>query len=794
MSDLRATVRQLRQSPVHIAACLLSLAVGMAICVAVFSAVNAMAFAPLPGVRDRQHLVHIQWNDNDGRSTISEFEAIDASASATFNSVAAEGIRVLPLALPAGPASKPVAFASARYFELLGTRPVAGRLLGAGDSNPGAPPAAVISEGLWRQMFGGDPATLGRLVGIGGQFFTIVGIAPAGLSGFRLRDIGWTDADDPQVWLPLAHARRWMRGASTAAQWLTLQARLRSDVSLQAAQGELAVVGARLATNATGRTRDSQIRAFRSGLDWHDAPGDSLLAMSLYLFVPLCVLAIGCANVISLQLARATERARELSVRLALGASRVQLARLLALEVVLLGAIAGAIGWRGANVLLKAMQPLFPAPLSVDRRVLGFVFILVASVISLGGIAPAWFVTRDVLSAGLKEQAAGGSRQGRLRGFLVVFQVAACVALLFIAALAGRSLEATMPVMSAEASHTLVAEFNLTDVHPGQPRTRPFIDAVGESLRIDAAVRSAGFADFFGSSGSLRYWLPGDDLSLRRITQGGFVTNDWFDSTGVTTLAGERFRIGASSQAFAIVNESFASSTGDSIGATLGRQLRIAHPENARVRLVEIIGVVSNSMTSVDGRAVPMVFLPMPEASPAALTLTVRANNLDGALRAVRAAVAKADPDVPVTRLESIEARYDESFKGVRAITRFGVELGFLALLLAAAGLYAVMAYAVRRRTREIGIRIAVGATLAHILALVLRQGLGLAALGVAAGAVVAIPIAFLLRAVFFGISPVDPRALLTTGGLLVAAVLAASAVPAYRAATVDPVVALRED
>ena len=794
MSDLRATLRQLRQSPAHIAACLLSLAVGMAICVAVFSAVNAMAFAPIPGVRDRQHLVQIRWNNSNGSFTIAEFEAIDAGASTTFDSIAAEGNRLLPLALPSGPASKPVAFASARYFEMLGTSPVAGRLLRARDSDASAPPVAVISEGLWRHAFGGDPATLGRPVGIGGQFFTIVGIAPAGLSGLRLRDMGWTDANYPQVWLPLAHARRWMPGASSALRWLTLQGRLRSEVSLRTAQGELAVVGARLAADATGPSKDSQIRAFRSGLDWTDAPGDSLMAMSVFLFVPLCVLAIGCANVMSLQLARATERARELSVRLALGASRVQLAKLLALEVVLLGVVAGAIGWRGAQWLLEAMQPLFPTPLSVDRRVLGFVLILVAGVVSLGGIAPAWFATRDILSVGLKEQAVGGSRQGRLRGLLVVFQVAACVALLFIATLAARSLHATTPIMSAEASQTLVTEFNLADVHPGRLRTRPFIDAVEQHLKNDPAVRSAGFADFFGVGGTVRYWFTGDDVSLRRVTPGGFVTDGWFDSTGVTLLAGDGFRGGASNQAFAIVNESFASSTGDSIRATLGRQLRIAHPENAGVRSVEIVGIVSNAMTSADGRAVPQVFLPMPQASPAAVILTVRANDLDGALRAMRAAVAKADPDVPLTRLESVAARYDEMFKSVRAMTWFGVELGVLALLLAAAGLYAVMAYSVRRRTREIGIRMAVGATLAHILALVLRQGLALAILGVATGAVVAIALAFVLRAVFFGISPVDPRALLATGAMLVAAVLAASAVPAYRAATVDPVVALRED
>jgi ABC-type antimicrobial peptide transport system permease subunit len=350
------------------------------------------------------------------------------------------------------------------------------------------------------------------------------------------------------------------------------------------------------------------------------------------------------------------------------------------------------------------------------------------------------------------------------------------------------------PIMAPQASQTLVAGFDLTDVHQGQLRTRSFIDAVDESLRIDPAVRSAAFADFFGSGGTVRYWLPGDEVSLRRVARGGFVTDRWFDAIGVVMLAGEGFRTGASDQAFAVVNESFVSSTGGSVPATLGRQLRIAHPENAPGRTVEIVGIVSNSMTSGDGRAIPMVFLPMPQASPSALILTVRANNLDGASRALRAAVVKADPDVPVPRLESVEARYDESFKSVRAMTWFGVELGLLALLLAAAGLYAVMEYNVRRRTREIGIRMAVGARLVEILALVLRQGLGLAALGVAAGAAVAIPLAFLLRSVFFGISPVDPRALLATAGMLVTAALAASAVPAYRAATVDPVVALRED
>jgi predicted permease len=792
MSNLHATLRQLRQSPAHIAASLLSLAVGIAVCVTVFSVVNTMVFAPIPGVRDRHELVQIRWSDKEQVSR-ADVETIEAASLALFQSVAAEGRRVLPLTLPSGPASKPVAFVSARYFDMLGTRPVGGRLLQAEDSESSAPPVAVISEGLWRQAFAGDTAILGGPIKIGAQFFTIVGITPAGLPGLRLRDIGQTDADYPQVWLPLTQARSWVRESSSGLEWLTLQGRLRSDISLRAARDQLEVVGARLASYATGRTRDSHLRTFRPGLDWREAPGQSLLAMSLYLFVPMCVLGIGSANVVSLQLARATDRARELSVRLALGASRGQLARLLALEVVLLATVAGAVGWCGAQLLLTAIQPLFPTPVSMDHRVLSFVLILIACVVALGGMAPAWLVTRDVLAMGLKKHAVGGARESRLRGSLVVFQVAACVSLLFIALLAARSLQAMTPIMPPQASHTLVAEFNLSDVHPGRLRTRPFLDAVEESLRNDPAVRSVGFADFFGPGSPVRYWLPGDDDRVGRVASGGLVTSGWFDSTGVTMLAGD-FRNSDSENSFAVVNESFASAMGDSVQAVLGRRLRTAYPVGARVRSVEIVGIAANSLTSLDGRPIPMIFLPMPQASPATLTLTVRASDLEGAVRATRAAVAKADPDVPLARLESAEARYDQSFRSVRATTWFGVELAALALLLATTGLYALMAYTVRRRTREIGIRMAVGATLPSILALVLRRGLGLATVGVATGTVVAIPIAFLLRSVLYGISPVDSRALFATAGLLVAAALAASAVPAYRAATVDPLTALREE
>ena len=791
MSDLRATLRQLRQSPAHIAACLLSLSAGMAICVAVFSAFNAMVFEPIPGVRDRQQLVQLRWGDGSVTFSPAEIQAIDAAMTG-FSSTAAESTRVLPAALPSGPAAKLVAFASVRYFDTLQTRAAAGRLLDARDANPAAAPAAVISDALWRQAFGADPATIGRPITVGGITATIVGVAPAGFPGIRLRDVGQTDGDFPQIWLPTGAAPIIMRSAaSPAARPLMVLGRLRSGATVRAAQAELAIIGTRLATQSTARRRDGMLRGLRFGLDWSEDAGLALMALALYLFIPTCVLAIGCANVINLQLARATERARELSVRMALGASRARLARLLTLEIVLLATAAGVLGWLGATLLLAAMQPWFPAPLSIDRRVSIYVLVLVSGTIAAGGLFPGWLASRDVVAAGLKEQAAGGMRQRRLRSVLVVFQIAACVALLFLTGLAVRSLQAAARLIPAGAAGTLVADVDLSTLPHGQPSPGDFVDAVDDTLRSQSAVSSAGIADFFGIGGGVRYWMPSDGIDAARAARGGFVTGGWFESMGVRLLAGQPFA--SHDPASVVVSESFAALTGASVTSILGAQLRIAHADTG-VRPVRIVGVVSNLVPSSAGVSIPMIFLPMPRSAPAALVLTVRAGDIATALKAARAAVSYAAPDAPLMRTQSVRARYEERSGPLRATTRIGMELGALALVLAMAGLYAVMAYAVRRRTREIGIRMAVGATLPQILTLVLRQGFALTVLGVAVGSAAAIPLAFLMRSIFQGISPVDPRALLSTGALLAAAALTASLVPAWRAARVNPIASLRDN
>jgi len=334
----------------------------------------------------------------------------------------------------------------------------------------------------------------------------------------------------------------------------------------------------------------------------------------------------------------------------------------------------------------------------------------------------------------------------------------ACVALLFLTGLAVRSLQAAARLIPAG---TLVADIDLSTLPQGQPGPGDFVDAVDDTLRSQTAVSSAGIADFFGIGGGVTYWMPSDGIDAARAARGGFVTGGWFESMGVRLLAGQPFA--SHDPASAVVSESFAALSGASVTSIVGAQLRIAHADTG-VRPVRIVGVVSNLVPSSAGVSIPMIFLPMPRSAPAALVLTVRAGDVATALKAARAAVSYAAPDAPLMRTQSVRARYEERSGPLRATTRIGMELGGLALVLAMAGLYAVMAYAVRRRTREIGIRMAVGATLPQILTLVLRQGFALTVLGVAVGSAGAIPLAFLMRSIFQGISPVDPRALLSTG------------------------------
>jgi predicted permease len=779
--SLRVTLRQLRRNPAYIAAVVLSLAIGMAVCAAVFSILNVFLFAPSPGIFDRSTVIHIRWMGGQELLTPAEFDIVQRELSPVMDGVIAQGERRLPVVLPSEAVTATAAFVSTRFFDTLGTTPIAGRLLNQGDVAGGATPVAVIGETLWRRYFGADRDAIGRSIVIGGRSFSIVGVSPSGFAGLRLAlsDQALDQEGLPQIWVPLT-------SAPPNVPWLSVGGRLPADADANALQARLAVTAAHAARESRIRHEPASLGWFRAGLNWRSDPWNALMTLGLALIVPLAILAIGCANVVNLQLARATERTRELSVRLTLGASRSQLLRLLGIEIVILACVAGGAGWIGARLLLRAAQPLFPVQLTLDWNVWGLLLILVTMVIAAAGFAPALLALRNVIAIGARQ---GGDTlpHKRFRSALVIVQVAGSVVLLFVSGLALRALHSTYEQLPAHADQILSAEFDLTQIRQPAPDAGAFVQGILARLRDQEPIPAAAFATFLRYGRPVRLWLPQDGDGIGRTVYAGEVTSRWFDVMGRRLLAGRGFN-DAGSLTDIIVNEALASQLTDR-PAILGTRLRLKTADGS-IQVRDVVGVVQDQR----GSNLPMAFLPMPAAPPSSLVLVVRSTNPATALPIVRQAIQAAEPLAPLDTIRSLADRLDDPLGELRGIVIVGAMLGVLAVLLAAAGEYAVLAFSVRRRTREIGIRVAVGANRWSVVRLVVHQALSVTVIGLAVGFGLAVPLTLAMRAAFLGVSPVDPltMAIVATGMLFVA--LAASLLPALRAIRVGPAVALRDE
>ena len=351
---------------------------------------------------------------------VSDFEVLEADDGPAFDGVAAEGDRGFAVALGATAAGTTGAFVSADYFRILGTPPHLGRLLVPSDHEPGAPPVAVIGFHLWRDRFGEPADIVGRSLSVGGRDVTIVGVAPPRFTGVQPSDVGTSPVDYVQLWLPLRLTSIWPGSPSRDHPWLTVMGRLTPGFTHKTAAPSLSVAASRLSALHPDKRKQAAFLVKPHGFGPDDAPLQVLLIVALFLAVPLSVLAIACANVASLQLARVIDRSRELAVRLALGASRGQLLRLLTLDAVMLALLATSAGWLGAAVALGAARDVFPLTITLDRHVVLFALTLAAGVVVLTGLAPAWLVLRRSTAAGLKQTAqSGGTTHSRLRHGLV---------------------------------------------------------------------------------------------------------------------------------------------------------------------------------------------------------------------------------------------------------------------------------------------------------------------------------------------------------------------------------------
>ncbi len=813
LADLRHAARQLARAPVYTAAAVLSLALGLGVNTAVLAFVKALFLRP-PPVEEPGRLVAVFTLDpaSPGPLPLSRLNFEDLrEASTAFSGLAAH--RGLTVWLDAGGEPERVAgeLVSGDYFEVLGIDAVRGRTFGAEvDAAPGGTPVVVISDGLWRRRLGADPAAVGRTVRVNGQPFTVAGVAPP---GFR----GLSTLAPAELWVPLAMRAELTDGllaqALEARRGLALSGfgRLAPGVGHERAAAELTALGAALAEAhpADNQGRTLGLLPLAEVAIPPRVRSRFVLGARVLGAVVACVLLIACANVANLQLARAAARSREIGVRLALGAGRGPLVRLLLAEILLL-ALGGAgvgllLGVLTRNLLWRYRPPDLPADFDVgiDLGVAAAVVGL-AVVVSLAfGLLPALRATRTDLAALLHRGGAPPAR-GRFlrigaRDLLIVGQVALSLVALVGAVLFLRSLRTIQESDPGfETERLLLVSFD-----PGAQRLSPERGAeayrqIAERVRSLPGVEAAAVAErrpLDGGGFFRRLELAGAGAELtadgRALVRANRVGPGYFETLGIPLIAGrvlgEADREGA--PPVALVNRTMAERYwgGDAVGGRFG-----FFGEPAGYEVVGVVGDVK--VGSLGEEPQPLAYLPLAQQYAPAVTLHARTAGAPGPLvESVSGELRALAPDLIFFDARTIGEILDAAPWGLRL---GAVALGLfatLASLLAALGVFGVAAYGVTRRRRELAVRVALGARRGSVAALVVRQGMALVAAGLVLGLIGAALLAASIRGFLFGAGAADPVAFAGGAALFAAVALVALAGPALRATATDPVEVLRD-
>ena len=813
LQDARFALRTFAKTPGFTAAIVVSVALGIAANATVFSVANGLLWGVLP-VKDPGRLVVF----SEGRS-FSHPDYLDYrdQTPQVFESVAAH-FPFIPASI--GGTGQPERVwgqvVSGNYFPLVGVNPAIGRaILPEDDGTLGSGTVVVLSHALWQRRFGSDPSVLGRTVALNGQRFTVVGVAPAGFTG---TDHGITS----EFWAPLSTAEQLMpdltrdsiRGKRNA-QWLLLNARLKPGVSRAQAVAVVNVIKKRL--DDTWRKDEKE---HHPAVTLDPAGGligvgstQALGLMAVLMVLVGLVLLVACANVANLLLARATGRQREIAIRLAIGATRRQVIRQLLVESVLLSLAGAAAGFLLAALAAAAISrfrlPL-PFPIAfdfnVDLRVLLFTAGLSILTGIVFGLAPAMRSTRPDLVEALKSDALvfGRLRRFSLRNALVVVQVALSLVLLVGAGLFLRSLGNAASIdIGMKPDNVLLMAVDPKLQHYSREKTQQFLQQLRERVTALPGVRSVSFVDSIPLSiGGISYDFKVDAAKGRteqKVDADVYtVSTGYWETMGIPLLRGRDFSRQAGDDRVAIVNETLAHHAFPNQDP-LGRQIQSDEPGNKN--LYTIIGVARNSKSRTLGEepanCAYLFMEPHPENvfSFFGISIAVKtASNPAGLARPVRDQIAALDPDMAILSTETMREHVDKSLLVPQISATLLGTFGAVGLTLAAIGLYGVMAFSVRRRTREIGIRMALGARPSGVLSMVLRQGLGLTAVGLAIGLALALGVGRLAASQLYGISGTDLVTFLAVPAVLVAAALVAIVIPARRAARIGPMTALRTE
>lgn len=812
LQDLRYGARGLRRSPVFAATAALSLAIGIGANVASFSLADMLLLRPLPVASpDKVVAIVSQSQDNPyGNVSYPVFRDIRDGAR-PFSGVVGHQLGRFAFA-PSPEAPPQMRFGlkvTDGFFRVLGIEPALGRAFSEAEANvPGGEAVVVLGHDFWRQQFSADPKAIGSAIRINGAPFTVIGVAPERFTGMDplIRPAFFLPASAAAVF----HAAGLRSLEDRRERALAIRARLRPGVTLEQAQAEMFSLSNALAGQypEVEGGRQLSVRT-ETDLRLRSSPPTTAM-MAMLLALSAAVLLIACANVAGLLMARSRARSREMAIRLSIGAGRGRLVQQLFTETLLLAAAGGAAGTALAGAALHFLSSLRPptdtpivlAP-ELDGRVLLFAAAVSAASALLFGLMPALRAVRpDVLPA-LKrgELRAEGRRRDLGRGVLVGGQVALSVVLLIVAAglLDGfRKMLVLDPGIRTD--RLLMMEFEPPMTGYGPAQTAAFFGQIVDRVRTLSGVRSAALTRAIPFRPNFTeqpvapegYEFPRDQTSI--IVSTNPVDEAYFETVGTPIVRGRAFNAAdtASSRPVAIVNEEFAKRYWPG-QEPLGKRLRYG----AAGTMIEVVGVAkTGKYLTLTEPPTPYLYLPLAQHPQNRVVLMVRTEAAPaGMIGPVLAVVHALDPNQPVFNIRVFSEYYEQGVLGISLVALEMVgAIGFSGLALALVGLYGLVAYSVSRRSREIGIRMAVGAGRSTVLRLVLRQGIVLTAWGLAAGLCLSVPVHRALGAALTGVGGAAAWTMVAAPSVLLLAALCACAVPAWRATRIDPAAALRED
>jgi len=816
LQDLRYAVRLLRRNPLFALTAVLSLAIGIGANTTIFTIANALLFKPPLGVADASRLVDVgRSQDGQGFDNGSYSNYLDIRARNTvFSGIYAYRLGPEPMSLRGKDGAERIygEMVSTNYFNVLGTPPHIGRLFTSDDSEqPAATPLAVLSHRFWMRRFNGDPAIVGQTLVLNGRPFMVIGVTPEGFHG--------TTVLTSDLWVPVNMvgelAPRLPPAILTSREsaWLVMGARLKPGVTVGQAQAELANIGRALEQEFPDANRGKGLRVVASS----PVPGDGAPVaafMAVLMAIVMLVLAIACANVAGVLLARATTRRREIAVRLAIGAGRGRLIRQMLVESTLLFLIGGSGGLVLARLMTGALLSLLPAvPLPIDVTLAldgrAVVFTLTLSLVAaiLSGLAPAFHASRAEVVGALKSDTQGGPERIWLRHAFVVSQVALSIVLVVGAGLFARALQRASEIDPGFDPHgvelaTLDLSLGGYTADTGRVFARELIRRVRETPGVQAAALSAVMPLGDRGIGLGGLAVPGVELrNGRRFfdVDWNVITPGYFATMKMALLTGRDFsdadREGTPS--VVIVNETAARQwwpRQDALGKTLLQETGRPDAPDA-VRTLTVVGVARDSKyrnLGEDPR--PFVYVPIQQQYMSRTVIAARSAHGQRLAGELRALLASMNPNLPIVQALTFDAYSQLGLLPQRIAASVAGSLGLVGVLLAAIGIYGVTAYMVSSRTREIGIRMALGAERASVVRMVLRQGLTLTMIGAAIGLAVAAAASRLLGSLLFGVGATDPLTFIGSTLLFFVVGAAACYVPARRATAIGAMDALRYD